>query len=102
MGRKTKKLSFWVRRKSHLPVIIIGTLIVMLLVFNEDTSVKLNMEYQNQINELQRQIKLNNDSAEYYRLRRHAIETGQADLEQVARELFHMQRPSEDIYLISD
>ncbi|MDE5924738.1 MAG: hypothetical protein K2G75_05375, partial [Muribaculaceae bacterium] len=67
MGRKTKKLSFWVRRKSHLPVIIIGTLIVMLLVFNEDTSVKLNMEYQNQINELQRQIKLNNDSAEYYR-----------------------------------
>ncbi|MDE6329918.1 MAG: hypothetical protein K2L83_04300 [Muribaculaceae bacterium] len=102
MGRKTKKLSFWVRRKSHLPVIIIGTLIVMLLVFNEDTSVKLNMEYQNQINELQRQIKLNNDSAEYYRLRRHAIETGQADLEQVAREQFHMQRPSEDIYLISD
>lgn len=102
MGRKSKKMSFWVRRRSHLPVIIIGSLIVLLLFFNEETSVKLNMEYQNQINELQRQIKLNDDSAEYYRQRRHAIETGQADLEQVAREQFHMQRPSEDIYLIKE
>ncbi len=100
MGKKLKKLSFWVMRRSHLPVIIIGGLIVALLYFNEDTSVKLNMEYQNKINELQRLIKLNEDSAEYYRQRRHAIETGQADLEEVAREQFHMQRPSEDIYLI--
>lgn len=102
MGKKTKKLSFWMRRKSHLPVIVIGSLLVLLLFFNEETSVKLNMEYQNQINELQRLIKLNDDSAEYYRQRRHAIESGQADLEQVAREQFHMQRPTEDIYLIKE
>lgn len=102
MGKKIRKLSFWVRRKSHLPVIIIGGLMVMLLYFNEETSVKLNMEYQNKINELQRQIKLNNDSAEYYRQRRHAIESGKADLEEVAREQFHMQLPSEDVYLITE
>lgn len=100
MGKKIKKLSFWVRRRSHLPVIIIGGLLVALLYFNEETSVKLNMEYQNRINELQREIKMNQDSAEYYRHRRHAIESGQADLEEVAREQFHMQRPSEDVYLI--
>lgn len=100
MGKTTKKLSFWVRRRSHLPVIIIGSLLVVVLFFSEDTSVKLNMEYQNRINEIQREIKLNEDSAEYYRQRRHGIESGQADLEQVAREQFHMQRPSEDVYLI--
>ncbi|MBD5176399.1 MAG: hypothetical protein HDS25_01525 [Bacteroides sp.] len=100
MGKKTKKLSFWLRRRSHLPVIIIGSLLVALLYFNEDTSVKLTMEYQNKINELQRQIKMNEDSADYYRKRRHAIESGQADLEEVAREQFHMQRPSEDVYII--
>lgn len=100
MGKKTKKLLFWLRRRSHLPVIIIGAFVVLLLVLNEDTSVKLNMEYQNEINELQRQIKLNQDSAEYYRTRRKAIENGEADLEQVAREQFHMQRPSEDVYII--
>ena len=100
MGKKTKKLSFWLRRRSHLPVIIIGSLLVALLYFNEDTSVKLTMEYQNKINELQRQIKMNEDSADYYRKRRHAIDSGQSDLEEVAREQFHMQRPSEDVYII--
>lgn len=85
-----------------MPVLIIGGLIVLVLVFNEETSVKLNMEYQNRINDLQRRIKLNKDSAEYYRIRRHAIENGEGDLEQVAREQFHMQRPSEDVYLIKE
>lgn len=100
MGKKTKKLSFWVKRRSHLPVIILGTLIVLLLFFNEDTSVKLNVEYQNRINELQREIRLNKDSAAYYRERRHAIESGSADLEVVAREQFHMQKPTEDVFII--
>lgn len=102
MGKKLKKFSFWVRRKSHLPVIIIGGFIIALLVLNEETSVKLNMEYQNQINDLQRKIKLNEDSAEYYRQRRMAIENGEDDLEEVAREQFHMQRPSEDVYLLTE
>lgn len=61
---------------------------------------KLNVEYQNRINELEREIKLNKDSAEYYRARRHAIEDGTADLEEVAREQFHMQKPTEDVYII--
>lgn len=100
MGKKTKKLSFWVRRRSHLPVLIIGSLVILLLVFNEDASVKLNMEYQNRINELEREIKLNKDSAAYYRERRHSIEQGTADLEQVAREQFHMQKPTEDVFLV--
>lgn len=102
MGKTTKKLSFWMRRKSHIPVLLIGTLVVLLLFFNEETSVKLNMEYQNRINELQKEIKLNQDSAAYYRARREAIEHGTADLEHVAREQFHMQRPTEDVYLIKD
>lgn len=102
MKKILKKTSFWVRRKSHLPVILIGSLVVLLLFFNEETSIKLNVEYQNQINDLRREIKLNNDSAAYYRARRQAIENGEADLEEVAREQFHMQRPSEDVYLVKE
>lgn len=90
------------RRRSHLPVIILGSLVVLLLFFNEETSVKLNVEYQNRINELTREIRLNEDSAAYYRARRHAIESGSSDLEEVAREQFHMQRPTEDVFLISE
>ena len=102
MGKKTKKLSFWVRRRSHIPVLLIGGLVVLLLFFNEETSVKLNMEYQNRINELHQAIKENEDSATYYRARREAIESGRADLEHIAREQFHMQRPTEDVYIIKD
>lgn len=102
MGKKTKKLSFWMRRKSHIPVLVIGTLVVILLSLNEETSVKLNMEYQNCINELRQEIKLNEDSAAYYRARREAIEHGTVDLEHVAREQFHMQKPSEDVFLIKE
>ena len=102
MGKTTKKLSFWVRRRSHLPVLAIGTLVVLLLFFNEETSVKLNMEYQNRINGLRKEVAMNKDSAAYYRARREAIETGTADLEHVAREQFHMQRPSEDVYIIKE
>lgn len=102
MKKRLKRISLWVRRRSYLPVLVIGTLIVALLFVNDETSVRLNMEYQQQINELKRQIKLNEDSAEYYRSRRRAIETGTSDLEHVAREQFHMQKPTEDIYLIKE
>lgn len=100
MGKRLKKIALWVRRRSYVPVLIIGALVVLLLWLNEDTSVERNMEYQARINELQREIKLNQDSAAYYRNRRHAIESGAADLEAVAREQFHMQRPTEDVYII--
>ena len=102
MGKTTKKLSFWVRRRSHIPVLVIGTLVVLLLFFNEETSFKLNMEYQTRINELHQAIELNEDSAAYYRARREAIENGKADLEHIAREQFHRQRPTEDVFIIKD
>lgn len=100
MGKKLKKVALWVRRRSYLPVIIIGSLVVLLLYVNDETSIKDNAAYQARINELQREIKLNEDSAAYYRSRRHALESGASDLEAVAREQFHMQRPTEDVYLI--
>lgn len=99
---KVKKASFWVQRRSHLPIIVIGTVVVLLLYFNEDTSLSLNMEYERQISELKTQIRQNKDSAEYYRRHRKAIEAGDADLEYMAREQFRMQRPSEDVFLLPD
>lgn len=101
-GKKIKQGSFWIRRKSHLPVVLIGGLIVVLLFLNEETSVRLNVKYQKEINELERKIQLSKDSALYYRSRREAIESGSADLEHVAREQFHMLKPSEDLFIIKD
>ncbi len=97
---KLKKLNFWVRRKSHLAVIIIGGLVVALLFFNDDASVKLNTEYQLEINQLKSAIRQADDSARYYREKREALLTGTEDLEQIAREEYHMHRPSEDVYIV--
>lgn len=88
------------RRKSHFTLIAVGSVVVLLLFFNEDTSMKLNMKYQEEIKSLKRQIRECEDSAEWYRTRREALYISAEDLEHVVREQYHMQRPSEDVYLI--
>lgn len=100
MGRKFKNLSFWIKRKSGFPVLIVGAIVVVMLLFNDETSVSLNMKYQNDIVELKKQIKLNYDSAAYYKEKKESILNGGADLEKIAREQYHMQKPTEDIFII--
>lgn len=100
MGSKLKKISFWIRRKSHLPLIIIGSLVVIVLFLNDETSMSLNMEYEREINRLTMEIKENRDSAAYYRSQREALIHDSEDLERLARERFHMQRPTEDVYIL--
>lgn len=100
MKKMIKKAGFWVRRRSHLPLFLLGGVAILVLFFNEETSLKLNMQYQREIQELRSEIKLCNDSAKYYRQKRLAIEHGTDDLEHVAREQFHMQRPSEDVFVV--
>jgi len=102
VGKAVKKANFWIRRRSHLPIIVLGTLMVMLLLFNDDTSISLNMEYERQINELNEEIAECRDSAAFYRRQRESILHGTGDLERLAREKFHMQRPTEDVFVLSD
>ena len=99
MGKEEKKKGFWARRKSAIPFIVIATLVVAVLFLNEETSVKTNMEFDGRISELKKQIQTNNDSAQYYRQHRMAIENGESDLEHLARERYHLQKPSEDVFV---
>lgn len=100
MSGKIKKLNFWVRRKSHLAVIVIGSVVIAMLFLNEDASWENNMEYQARIKSLTEQIKLCNDSAQYYREQREKLLTGTENLEQIAREEYRMQKPTEDVFVI--
>ena len=102
MGKTVKRANFWVRRRSHIPLIVIGTLVVLLLFFNEDTSISLNMQYEREINNLTEAIAECRDSAAFYRRQREMLIHHSADLEHIAREKFHMQRPSEDVFIIKE
>lgn len=93
---------FWRRRRSAIPFLLIATVIVVMLFLNEETSVKTNMEYEARIHELKTEIQSNLDSAEYYRTHRLAIENGEDDLERLARERYHMQRPTEDVFIYGE
>lgn len=100
MSAGIKKFNFWVRRKSHIPLVLIGSLVVLLLFFNDETSLALNMKYEKEINRLTLEIKECKDSAAYYRAQRESIIHDTEDLEHLARERFHMQRPTEDVYIL--
>lgn len=92
----------WLRRKSHLPTLIVIAIFVVMLFFNDDTSVYVSKKYQDEINALQEQIRTTADSAQYYRQKREAIEAGRNELEHIARERFNMQRPTEDVYIVTE
>lgn len=100
MGKRLKRLNLLVRRRSHLTLFIIVGVIVLLLFFNDDTSLALNLKYQNEINRLQNEIKLNRDSAALYREKRLSVLAGRDELERLARERFNMQKNTEDVYVI--
>ena len=81
-------------------MIIIGSIVVLLLFFNDETSLALNMKYEKEINRLSLEIKENKDSAAFYRMQRESLIHDSEDLEHLARERFHMQRPTEDVYIL--
>lgn len=84
------------------PLILVGGVVILVLSLNEETSATRNYSYMQEIKELKREIKDNEDSAAYYRRKREALLTGTSDLEHVAREQYHMQRPTEDVYIITN
>ena len=102
MADKKEKQGFWRRRRSAIPFIVIATVVVVVLVLNEETSVTTNMEYEARINDLKAEIKHNRDSAAYYYTHRQAIENGDEDLERIARERYHMQKPTEDVFVYGE
>lgn len=73
---------------------------VVLLFLNDETSLALNMKYEKEINRLTLEIKECKDSAAYYRNQRDAILHNPDNLEHIARERFHMQKPDEDVFIL--
>lgn len=100
MGRKIKRINWWIRRRSHLPVILLATGVVALLVFNEETSLEKADMLDDEIALLDAKIKEARDSTRYYLDARRNLLTNAEDLEYVAREQYGLQLPTEDIYIV--
>lgn len=71
-----------------------------ILLLNDDASFSQSVVYEQEIVRLKQAIRECNDSAEFYRSRRLAIERGDDALEFIAREQYHMKRPTEDVFIL--
>ena len=96
----SRKAAYWIKRCANIPLLIIGAFFIGILLLNDDASFTQSMIYEKEIVRLKKEIKENNDSAAFYRSRRLAIERGDDALEYIAREQYHMQRPTEDVFLL--
>lgn len=100
MSSFSRKAAYWFKRSANVPLLIIGVFFIVLLLLNEDASFSQSMIFEKEILRLKKEIKENKDSAAYYRSRRLAIERGDDALEFIAREQYHMKRPTEDVFLL--
>lgn len=88
----------WTRRYITLPLLIAVAYIVFVLFFNENSYFK-SVEYQQEIDRLEAEIKENNDTMMYYHRLNVSLSSDPARMEKIVREQYHMQRPDEDIYV---
>lgn len=100
MSSFSKKTAYWFKRCANIPLLLIGVFCVGILLLNDDASFSRSVVYEQDILRLKQQIKECEDSADYYRNLRLAIEEGGDALEFLAREQYHMKRPSEDVFLL--
>lgn len=100
MSSFSRKTAYWFKRCANIPLLIIGVFFICILLLNDDASFTQSMVYEQEIVRLKKEIKENKDSADYYRSRRLAIERGDDALEFIAREQYHMKRPTEDVFIL--
>lgn len=88
----------WIKRYVRPSFIITAAIITFVLFFN-DNSLLNTYEHEREIDRLKAEIKECNDTLRYYQALNRALDTDVETMERIVRERYHMQRPSEDVYI---
>ena len=88
----------WLKRYVSLPLIAVLAFVVFVLFFNENSVVK-SYDYASEIRSLQRRISACEDTLRLYEDLNRRLDSDPGELERIVREYYHMQRPSEDVYI---
>lgn len=88
----------WLKRYVSLSLLAVLGFIAFVLFFN-DNSVARSYDYAAQIRELEGQIAQYEDTLGYYMELNSRLDSDPEELERIVREHYHMQRPSEDVYI---
>ncbi len=86
------------KRYISLPLLIVVAFVAYVLFFNEN-SVMQSMDYAAEIRSLQNKIAQCEDTLRHYEQLNRRLDSNPEELERIVREHYHMQRPSEDVYI---
>lgn len=101
MSPRFEKFIKWCRRYISVTLVAVLATTVFVLFLN-DNSVMRTYEYRQDITRLEQEIKNCRDTLLHYRELNTSLETDRASMEKIVRENYHMQRPTEDVYLIDE
>lgn len=88
----------WIKRYIRPGFVVTAAVIAFVLFFN-DNSLVVTYEHEQEINRLRAEIKENRDTLLYYETLSRALETDVETMERIVRERYHMQRPTEDVFV---
>lgn len=97
--KRERGLKAWLKRYVSLSFVIAVAALAYLMFFT-DNSVATSYAQEMKNDSIRREIKIESDSLEYYRLQNQLLSTDRNTMEQIVRERFHMQRHGEDVYII--
>lgn len=88
----------WLKRYLSLPTVAVLGFLVYVLFFNEN-SVMRSIDYASTIRSLKEQIAQCEDTLTHYQRLNSRLDSSPEEIERIVREDYHMQRPSEDVYI---
>ncbi len=88
----------WLKRYVSPSLLMVLAFVAFVLFFNEN-SVMRSMDYASQIRDLEEQIAEYEDTLRHYEELNRRLDSDPVELERIVREHYHMQRPSEDVYI---
>ncbi len=95
---KSRNLLGWGRRYISFTLLIVVAYLAFLLFFNENSMMR-SIDLDRTIDSLRTEIRVNQDSLEYYKALNNRLSTSPEEMERVAREQYNMNRPDEDVYV---
>lgn len=95
---KIRILLGWGRRYISFTLLIVVAYLAFLLFFNENSMMR-SIDLDRTIDSLRTEIRVNQDSLEYYKALNNRLSTSPEEMERVAREQYNMNRPDEDVYV---
>ena len=98
MKLKKIKRPKWIPLWLSLPFIIFIGFIVILLFFGENNYREISKQ-QKEIDKIKAEIKVQEDSAQYYIHKTQELNTDKETLEKIAREQYSMKKTNEEVFI---